>query len=399
MSVARHELGTHPVEWDPHDPGAIADPPSSWAVLREHCPIAWSERMSGFWAVSRFDDVVAIARASDRFNNSGGPQFGTSRPPLEVDRPEHTFFPPGAAAAFPRASGLRSSSPGYAGSSSRCSLPLSLPVRPTSAEALSYPLPARTLCLWLGLPDEEWVVLKGISEELFEAEEGRGDDPATRARCNEKLYDYSRRLVRERVESPRDPAIDLISGILGETDGTHTVTEAHCVELVRLLLTAGHNSTTGGIGNSILRIAADPEIQRRLRAEPGLIPGAVEEFLRLETPVQAMPRWANDDVELCGREVQAGEMLMLMWAAANRDPDRFEEPDRCVIDRSPNEHVTFGRGIHRCIGIDLARLEIRIAVEELLARTGWVELAGEPIRTTFIRQGVAHLPLRFREAA
>ena len=80
------------------------------------------------------------------------------------------------------------------------------------AEALSYPLPARTLCLWLGLPDEEWVVLKGVSEELFAAEEGRGDDPATRVRCNEKLYDYSRRLVRERVESPRDPKIDLISG-------------------------------------------------------------------------------------------------------------------------------------------------------------------------------------------
>ena len=80
------------VEWDPYAPEAIADPPASWAELREHCPVAWSERMGGFWAVSRYDDVVSIARASDRFNNSGGPQFGTSRPPLEVDRPEHTFF-------------------------------------------------------------------------------------------------------------------------------------------------------------------------------------------------------------------------------------------------------------------------------------------------------------------
>ena len=161
-----------------------------------------------------------------------------------------------------------------------------------------------------------------------------------------------------------------------------------------MLLTAGHNSTTGGIGNSLLRIAAEPEIQKRLRAEPELIPPAIEEFLRLETPVQGMPRWANDELELHGRPVEAGDQLMLMWAAANRDPGHFAEPDRCVIDRSPNEHVTFGRGIHRCIGIDLARLEIRIAVEELLARTSWFELAGKPIRTTFIRQGVSYLPLR-----
>ncbi len=354
--------------------------------------------MTGFWAVSRFDDVVSIARASDRFNNSGGPQFGTSRPPLEVDRPEHTFFRRVLQPHFARER-VAQLEPEVRRFVVEMLTPVLAAGEGDLAETLSYPLPARTLCLWLGLPDEEWVVLKSISEELFAAEEGRGDDPATRARCNEELYDYSRRLVRERVEHPRDPKVDLISGILGETDGVHTVTEAHCVELVRLLLTAGHNSTTGGIGNSILRIAADPEIQGRLRAEPELIPGAVEELLRLETPVQAMPRWANDDIELCGREVQAGEMLMLMWAAANRDPEHFPEPDRCVIERSPNEHVTFGRGIHRCIGIDLARLEIRVAVEELLERTDWFELAGEPLRTTFIRQGVAHLPLRFREAA
>jgi len=398
MSATGQDSAKHVVEWDPYAPEAIADPPASWAALREHCPVAWTERMSGFWAVSRFDDVVSIARASDRFNNSGGPQFGTSRPPLEVDRPEHTFFRRVLQPHFARER-VAQLEPGVRRFVAEMLAPALAAGEGNLAEVLSYPLPARTLCLWLGLPDEEWVVLKGVSEELFEAEEGRGDDPATRARCNEKLYDYSRRLVRERVESPRDPKVDLISGILGESDGTHTVTEAHCVELVRLLLTAGHNSTTGGIGNSILRIAEAPEVQRRLRAEPELIPDAIEEFLRLETPVQGMPRWANDDVELCGREVQAGEMLMLMWASANRDPERFPEPDRCLIDRSPNEHVTFGRGIHRCIGIDLARLEIRVAVEELLARTGWFELTGEPIRTTFIRHGVAHLPLRFREAA
>jgi cytochrome P450 len=392
-------MSTRAVEWDPYAPDAVADPRASWAELRDHCPVAWSERMSGFWAVSRYDDVVAIARASDRFNNSGGPQFGTSRPPLEVDRPEHTFF---RRVLQPHFSKERVAllEPGVRGFVAEMLAPALESGEADLAEALTYPLPARTLCLWLGLPDEEWAVLKSVSERLFEAEEGRGDDPAVRASCNEELYAYSRRIVRERVERPLgpatlDPGTDLITSILGESDGVHAVDEASCVELVRLLLTAGHNSTTGGIGNSILRIAQEPEIQSRLRAEPELIPVAIEEFLRLETPVQAMPRWPNEDVELHGRTLAEGEMVMLVWAAANRDPEHFPEPDRCVLDRSPNDHVTFGRGIHRCIGIDLARLEIRVAVEELLARTEWIELAGEPVRTTFIRQGVSCLPVRF----
>jgi cytochrome P450 len=350
--------------------------------------------MSGFWAVSRYDDVVTIARASERFNNSGGPQFGTRRPPLEVDRPEHTFY---RRILQPHFSKERVA---LLEPAIRCYVAEMLePVIEAGggdlAEALSYPLPARTLCLWLGLPDEEWSYLKGVSEKLFHAEEGRGDDPVTRAACSEELYDYSRRLVRERVERPREPGTDLLTDILGESDGVHAVDETTCVELVRLLLTAGHNSTTGGIGNSILRIVREPDIQRRLRNEPVLIPAAIEEFLRLETPVQAMPRWPNEDVELHGRQVVAGQMVMLFWAAANRDPEHFPEPDRCVLDRSPNDHLTFGRGIHRCIGIDLARLEIRVAVEELLARSDWIELAGEPLRTTFIRQGVSYLPVRF----
>ena len=201
------------------------------------------------------------------------------------------------------------------------------------AEALTYPLPARTLCLWLGLPDGEWAYLKAIAEELFDAEEGRGDDPATRARCNEELYDYSRRLVRERVEASARPGRrpdlrDLRARRTGTSSPTRT-----CVQLVRLLITAGHNSTTGGLGNSILRIAREPEIQRRLRAEPALVTSAIEEFLRLETPVQAMPRWANEDSSCTDARSRAGEQVMLFWAAAEPRPRavRRARPRACSI--------------------------------------------------------------------
>ena len=246
------------------------DPPSSWKGLRDGCPVAWVERMGGFWLVSRYRDVVEIARASERFNNSGGPQFGTSRPPLEVDRPEHAFFRRVLQPYFARER-IELLEPQVRAYVAEMLAPLIDAGGGDVAEALTYPLPARTLCLWLGLPDGEWAYIKGVSEELFRAEEGRGDDPATRERCNRELYDFSRRLVRERIERPRDPEVDIISGIYGLTDGTSSVTEETCVEIVRLLITAGHNSTTGGLGNSILRIAAEPEIQRRLRAEPDLV--------------------------------------------------------------------------------------------------------------------------------
>ncbi len=378
--------------WDPFAPEALADPPASWQQLRERCPIAWSDRQGGFWVVSRYDDCVAIARDAERFSNAGGPQFGTPRPPLEVDRPLHTIFrrilQPYFAAE--RVAQLEERVRGFVAE-------MLAPVLEAGggdlAPALTYPLPVRVLCAWLGLPDEEWAYLKGVAEALYQAEEGRGDDPETRARCNEELYAYSRGLVRSRVERPRDPAIDLVSGLLGATELGYTVTEEDAVQVVRLLIVAGHNSTTGALGNAILRVASEPELQRPLRADPALLPAAIEELLRLEPSVQAMPRWAVEDTEVCGQPVRAGDKLMLLWASANRDPAHFEEPDRIRLDRSPNDHLTFGRGIHRCIGMHLARLELRVTLEELLGRSRWIELAGEPVRTTFIRRGVSVLPV------
>jgi cytochrome P450 len=109
--------------------------------------------------------------------------------------------------------------------------------------------------------------------------------------------------------------------------------------------------------------------------------------------VQAVPRWAAEDADVAGRRVCAGEKLMLLLASANRDPEQFPDPDACVLERRPNRHLAFGRGIHRCIGADLARLELRVGCEQLLARTKWISLADTPTRTTFVRQGVSYLPV------
>ena len=123
------------------------------------------------------------------------------------------------------------------------------------------------------------------------------------------------------------------------------------MQVLRLLLTAGHNSTTSALGICILAVARDPDVQRRLRDDPSLIPSAVDEFMRLETPVMAMPRWASRDTELHGRKIASGDQLFLVWQSGNRDPDFWGETvDECVVDRKPNPHLVFGHGtapLHR----------------------------------------------------
>ena len=257
------------------------------------------------------------------------------------------------------------------------------------APALTYPLPARVVCELLDVPDEDWPVIKQASDDVFEAGPEQRDDREAFRQANERLYDYCRRLVaggRCRM------ANDLLAA---------DVDEETTVGAIRLMISAGHDSTTSALGISILRIAESEEIQERLRREPDLIPAAAEEFMRHETPVQAMVRYPVRDVELHGRTLLAGEAVELVFASANRDPDAFPDPDECVVDRTPNKHLVFGVGIHKCIGMPLAQLELRVALEELLARTEWISPAGPVVRTSWPRWGVSSLPLdlaRVREA-
>jgi cytochrome P450 len=378
-------------DWDPLAPPALEDPLAALAELRERCPVAWTERSGGFWAVTRYADIREATRDSDTFVNGGGPQWGKARPPLEVDRPVHTQFRRLLQPYFHR-SRIAALEPQVRGLVAELLQPLLDAGGGDIAPALTYPLPARVLAAFLHIPDESWAFLKAWSEELFENEEGRGGDRAKVEDASRRLYAYSAALVAQRKADPLPPEEDVVSGLLA-ADG---VTDDDVVQVLRLLLTAGHNSTTSALGICILAVARDPEIQRRLRADPALIPFAVDELMRLETPVMAMPRWAARDTELAGREIAAGDMLFLAWQSANRDRDFWGDPvDECVLDRSPNPHLVFGLGLHRCIGDVVALLELRVALEELLARTEWIELAGEPVRTTWVRYGVGALPLAF----
>lgn len=381
-------------DWDP----SAADPLGEQARMRRDCPVAWTNRLgTGAWAITRYDDVAAAARDTSTFSSRNEPRLGpVPSPPIEVDRPEHTVYRRLLAPHFDqrRTAAMETTVRGLCASMLQPVLDAGVTAPVDVAERFTYPFPARVLCELLRIPPSDYTQLKHWSDEVFNADVLRENDPERRARANERLRDYGRRLIQERPSMRLDPSEDLVSGLISaEIDGQPLDPE-RIVALVRLLLSAGHNSTTSALGVIFLHLARDPGAQQALRQRPQLIPAAVTEFLRHESPVMATPRTVAQDAEFRGRRLRTGEQIFLVWSSANRDSDHYTEPERCRLDRDPNDTMVFGRGIHLCLGRPLALLELRVATEELLARTAWIEVAGDVERTSWERYGVSRLPLR-----
>jgi cytochrome P450 len=201
---------------------------------------------------------------------------------------------------------------------------------------------------------------------------------------------YLQTLIAGHRDHPGD---DVVSGIVTGLIAGREPDEAEILNMIITIMLAGHITTTSGTGNMVLRLARDPELQTLLRDHPDRIPDAIEESLRIDTPQQAMPRKCLADVELGGQTIKAGEYVLMNFGSANVDPEAWEAADAFDLDRPNRRHVAFGRGLHQCIGQNLARLEIRIAVEELLARTASFTLDGTVHRLTWPLLCVEHLPM------
>jgi cytochrome P450 len=364
--------------------------------LRRECPVAHVRddgRFRNYWAVMRHDDVMQVLRQPDVFVNNGHDRLRTRRPPLESDPPEHPqvrkllqpFFAAKRLEAFEPVS-------------RRLALDLIEPLLASgegdAAAAIARPLPPQVLLTIFNQPKEDWATIKRWSENSFLERSTEPGDKALFKEADDSLWAYARAAVEDRKRKPRDPNEDPITAMLvGQVDGA-PMNEDLVAGTTRLFLAAGHDSTTSTVGTCIQYLAANQEDQRRLRADPALIPAAVEEILRFATPVLSMPRTVARDVELRGRQLKAGDTMRLFFASANRDPEAFDDPDTCIIDRQRARHVSFGFGIHMCIGAPLARQEVRVALEELLARTERFELAGKPEMQFWHPNAPLKLPLR-----
>jgi cytochrome P450 len=263
-------------------------------------------------------------------------------------------------------------------------------------EAFAIPLPCTAFLRLLGLPDSELDLFLELKDGIIRPQKGREElslEQATEARVEtgRRIYEYFEHALDERQKTPRD---DLLTTLMtGEIDG-EKLSRNDVLDICFLLLLAGLDTVTATLGCNMAYLAANPEQRQRILDDPALIPGAVEELLRWETPVTAVPRLVKQDVTVGGVEIKAGELATLLIGAANVDEEHFQGAGEVDFDRQRNIHTAFGVGPHRCLGSHLARMELRVAMEEWHRRIPNYQIKpGETPRYSPGIREVMYLPL------
>ena len=243
---------------------------------------------------------------------------------------------------------------------------------------LAYPSPMKVICNMLGLPSGDEDQFKQWSDDVARFLDGVSDDHlevASRAQESvEALKEFFRRMVGERRRQPREDLITALALVEEEGD---KLNEDELFAMYVVLLFAGHETTTGLLGNGLLALLLHSDQAEKLRGDTSMIPAAVEEMLRYDNSIQRMTRVAARDFEMAGNQISEDQWLWAMVGAANRDPCQFDDPDRFDISREPNKHIAFGHGIHFCLGAALARMEAHVAFEILLRRLPGLHLASD----------------------
>jgi cytochrome P450 len=259
---------------------------------------------------------------------------------------------------------------------------------------LAFPLPVTVIALMLGVPASDHVRFKAWSNALAMVLEPVVPLEAMAAadRATSELMDYFRGLVQQKKQQP---GADLLSAMIQAEEQGQRLTMDELLRNAILLLAAGHETTVNLIGNGVLALLRHPEQMAKLRQEPALLKGAVEELLRYDAAVQIAARVTAKELTLRGVTLPAGERVLLLIGSANRDPEQFLDPDRLDVTRTEVQHLSFGAGPHYCIGAPLARVEAQIAIGRLIARFPGLRLAGEPPRhrPLSVLRGLYELPV------
>ena len=374
---ARPPVTDWATDFDHLDPRWIENPYPIWDALRQSCPVAHTDRYLGVYFPTRYADVRAIANDTESFSSRRVVVRETypprvPAPPITSDPPKHraaknlllpAFTPDSITRHEPRAREICRELIGRFVDQGRCD----------AARDYAQDIPVRVIALMLGVPERDGDLFRRWIHEMLEV---GITDPDVMMRAVNESHDYFRVEVDKRRTEPQD---DLISYLAAARIDGQPLSENHVLGTLRLLLIAGIDTTWSAIGSCLWHLATHEADRRRLVAEPHLLPTAVEEFLRAYAPV-TMAREVAKDTAINGCTFKQGEMVLLSFPAANRDPAAFPDADRVIIDRANNRHAAFGLGIHRCVGSNLARMEIRVALEEWLARIPEFSLdAGEPV--------------------
>ena len=399
-----------------------ANPYPFYEQLRNHDPVHWDEEL-GFWVLSRYSDIDSLY-TDDRFSRAQGLMRGFerlsqserqivepvyhsfSKTVFYADPPYHTHLRGLMNHAFTprRVERLRPYIKGIVDELFESAQSKGRPV--DVIHDLAYPLPVMVIAELLGLPADDRDRFKQWSDDLFAILGTVRQKPLhlleRAAQSLEELTAYVRDLSRKRRESPQD---DLLTALLSVTEedmacphphgpsasqaagelvqerhASLTLTEEELVSNINILLSTGHETTTHLIGNGLLALLQHPEQMQKLQEQPVLLAPAIEEMLRYDNPVQITYRSALEDAEIQGKRIRKGDLVNSILGSANRDPQRFSNPDRFDIIRNEGRHLGFGLGIHFCIGAPLVRLEAEIVFETILRRFPKISLAAETLQ-------------------
>ncbi|MEX0345561.1 MAG: cytochrome P450 [Rhizobiaceae bacterium] len=363
------------VEFDHHDSKFVSNHQEKYAQLRETCPVGYSTAHGGFWVLSRFDDVVAVARNDKDFTSEISlliPPGNIDRMiPLQSDPPDTERYRRVLMPYFSRQSVERHAETIRADIASA----IDELVSQGGGEivgAVATPVPAKATMRLLGFPEAMW---RTFADPIHQATYG---EPGTRGYqlAERKIGEFAKFIAAEVDARQVEDSHDMVSDLVHRPNSTEALTRDEIIDLVRMVIFGGMDTVTGAISNITAILATDMALQTRLGEAPETIPDAVEEFLRFEAPIQGFARKTNCPVQIGAQSIGQGELVWVNWGAANHDPRQFQDPECLDIARNPNRHLAFGIGQHVCLGARLARLELRIFLEELVSRAPLFALGG-----------------------
>jgi len=359
--------------------------------LRENDPVYWSEK-DQVWVVTKFADVVYCSKHQELFTSAEGV---LARNPVKLGlidegEPRHAqlrrlinkgFTPRMVAKLEERFREITKDVIDAVASKGECDF----------VDAIAVPLPLRLIAYMMGIRPEDYDSFHRWSDHMIGAE-GRLDDPEVVAKAGQAYSEYATyisKVIEDRRENPRDDLVSILTGAkddgvlveyeqtadeiadLGEdaaaADAINALHNDELIKMMVVLLVAGNETTRNGISGGMQLLIEHPEEKQKLIEDPSLIKQAVEEMLRFVTPIRSFSRTVTQDTELRGKQLKRGQKILLAYPSANRDADEFEDPDTFRIDRNP-AHVAFGIGNHFCLGANLARMEMRVALEQVLRR-------------------------------
>jgi cytochrome P450 len=384
------------IVFDPLIPDTEIDVHALYATLRSQCPVIHSDRWNGFWALTRYEDVVKVLTDSQTFITSvqnvvPKVAFTGRRPPLHLDPPEHTPYrralnhlvlPERVAALEPA---VRKHAIDYLE-------PLVARGYGDFGKEFAYNYPILAFSEFLHVSPAMIMRIRAIGERYNHALQEANDEAVKQQSL--ALYEIARELIALREAEPADPRVDPTSSLLAVRVNGEPLPRDMIIGTVRQVLVVGIIAPTVVLGSMVVHLARDPQLQQQLRHEPDLIPAAIEELLRLYSPYRGFARTATHDVTLGNQHIKKGEPIAMIFTSANRDESVFEQANEFRLHR-PVRHIAFGLGVHKCPGAPYARMELRVALEELLSRTTGFELTGPLAMTRWPEYGVTAVPLRF----